>query len=40
MTFLNGLDVTGTGAHIKEGVAQGMTEAGWTADAETVAAKP
>ena len=38
MTFLNGLDVTGTGAHIKEGVAQGMTEAGWTADAETVAA--
>lgn len=38
VTFLNGLDVTGTGAHIKEGVAQGMTEAGWTADAETVAA--
>ena len=29
VTFLNGLDVTGTGQHIKEGVAQGMTEAGW-----------
>ena len=38
VTFLNGLDVTGTGAHIKEGVAQGMTEAGWSSDAETVAA--
>ena len=38
VTFLNGLDVTGTGAHIKEGVAQGMTEAGWATDAETVAA--
>ena len=32
------LDMTGTGAHIKEGVAQGMTEAGWATDAETVAA--
>ena len=40
VTFLNGLDVTGTGAHIKEGVAQGMTEAGWTADAETVRRQP
>ena len=30
VTFLNGLDVTGTGQHIKEGVAQGMTEAGWS----------
>ena len=37
VTFLNGLDVTGTGAHVREGVAQGMTEAGWNSDAETVA---
>ena len=37
VTFLNGLDTTDTGAHIKEGVAQGMTEAGWDSDAETVA---
>lgn len=37
VTFLNGLDTTETGAHIKEGVAQGMTEAGWDTDAETVA---
>jgi hypothetical protein len=37
VTFLNGLDVTGTGAHIKEGIAQGMTEAGWNSDAESVA---
>jgi len=37
VTFLNGLDTTETGAHIKEGVAQGMTEAGWDSDAETVA---
>lgn len=37
VTFLNGLDTTETGAHILEGVAQGMTAAGWTADAETVA---
>ena len=36
--FLNGLDTTETGAHILEGVAQGMTEAGWDSDAETVAA--
>ena len=38
VTFLNGLDVTGTGAHVREGIAQGMTEAGWESDAETVAA--
>ena len=37
VTFLNGLDVTDTGAHVREGVAQGMTEAGWDSDAETVA---
>lgn len=35
--FLNGLDTTETGAHILEGVAQGMTDAGWDSDAETVA---
>lgn len=39
LDFLNGLDETDTGAHIKEGVAQGMTEAGWDADAETVASQ-
>lgn len=38
VAFLNGLDVTETGAHVREGVAQGMTEAGWDSDAETVAA--
>jgi len=37
VTFLNGLDTTETGAHIREGVAQGMTDAGWDSDAETVA---
>ncbi len=37
VAFLNGLDTTGTGAHIKEGIAQGMTEAGFATDAETVA---
>lgn len=37
VTFLNGLDVTGTGAHVREGIAQGMTEAGFATDAETVA---
>ena len=37
VTFLNGLDETGTGAHIREGIAQGMTDAGWDTDAETVA---
>ena len=36
--FLNGLDVTDTGAHIREGIAQGMTEAGFDSDAEMVAA--
>ena len=36
--MLNGLDTYGIGAHVKEGVAQGMTEAGWATDAETVAA--
>ena len=35
--FLNGLDTTETGSHILEGVAQGMTDAGWDSDAETVA---
>ena len=39
LEFLNGLDETETGAHIKEGIAQGMTEAGWDADAETVASQ-
>lgn len=38
VTFLNGLEMTDTGQHVKEGVAQGMTEAGWSSDAETVAA--
>ena len=38
LDFLNGLDTTGTGAHIREGIAQGMTEAGFDSDAETVAA--
>ena len=38
--MLNGLDTYGIGAHVKEGVAQGMTEAGWATDAETVAANP
>lgn len=37
LDFLNGLDTTGTGAHIREGIAQGMTEAGFNSDAETVA---
>ena len=36
--FLNGLDVTDTGAHIREGIAHGMMEAGFDSDAETVAA--
>ena len=39
LDFLNGLDETDTGAHIKEGIAQGLTEAGWDADAETVASQ-
>ena len=37
LDFLNGLDTTGTGAHIREGIAQGMTEAGFDSDAEIVA---
>ena len=37
LTFLNGLELTDTGAHIREGIAQGMTEAGWDSDATTVA---
>ena len=37
LDFLNGLDTTGTGAHIREGISQGMTEAGFDSDAETVA---
>ena len=37
LDFLGGLDTTETGAHIREGIAQGMEEAGWDADAETVA---
>ena len=37
LDFLNGLDTTDTGAHIREGIAQGMTEAGFDSDAETVA---
>ena len=37
--FLNNLQLTNTGENIRSGVAQGMTEAGWDADAETVASK-
>ena len=37
LDFLNELDTTDTGAHIREGIAQGMTEAGFDSDAETVA---
>ena len=37
LDFLNGLDTTDTGAHIREGIAQGMVEAGWDTDAESVA---
>ena len=37
LTFLQGLDTTDTGTHILEGVAEGMTAAGWDSDAETVA---
>ena len=36
--FLSGLQLTGTGENIRAGIAQGMTEAGWDTDAETVAA--
>jgi len=35
--FLNTLKLTETGENIRAGVAQGMTEAGWTTDAESVA---
>jgi len=35
--FLNNLTLTDTGENIRAGVAQGMTEAGWDTDAETVA---
>ena len=35
--FLNNLELTDTGENIRVGVAQGMTEAGWDTDAETVA---
>ncbi len=35
--FLNNLELTDTGENIRAGVAQGMTEAGWDTDAETVA---
>ncbi|MEA5016943.1 MAG: phage tail tape measure protein [Candidatus Limiplasma sp.] len=37
VSFLNNLQLTGTGENIQAGVAQGMTEAGWSTDAETVA---
>lgn len=37
VTFLNNLELTGTGENVRAGVAQGMTEAGWDTDAETVA---
>jgi len=35
--FINNLELTDTGENIRAGVAQGMTEAGWDTDAETVA---
>ena len=38
VTFLNTLELTGTGESIRAGIAQGMSEAGWSTDAETVAA--
>ena len=37
VTFLNNLTLTDTGENIRAGVAQGMTEAGWDTDAESVA---
>ena len=37
LSFLQELDTTDTGTHILEGVAEGMTAAGWDSDAETVA---
>lgn len=36
-TFLEELDTNETGNHILEGIAEGMTAAGWDTDAETVA---
>ncbi|MEA4896897.1 MAG: phage tail tape measure protein [Christensenellaceae bacterium] len=39
VAFLNNLELTSTGENIRAGVAQGMTEAGWDADAETVASQ-
>lgn len=39
VTFLNGLTLTDTGENVRAGIAQGMTEAGWSADAETVASQ-
>ena len=38
LTFLQELDVSEVGAHVLEGVGEGMTAAGWDSDAETVAA--
>ena len=38
LTFLQELDTTEVGTNVLEGVAAGMTEAGWDSDAETVAA--
>lgn len=38
VAFLNNLTLTDTGENVRAGVAQGMTEAGWDTDAETVAA--
>lgn len=35
--FFNTLELTDTGENIRAGVAQGMTEAGWDTDAETLA---
>jgi len=37
LAFLQALDTTSTGVHIREGIAAGMTDAGWDTDAETVA---
>ncbi|MEA5013439.1 MAG: phage tail tape measure protein [Candidatus Limiplasma sp.] len=39
VAFLNNLTLTETGENVRAGVAQGMTEAGWDADAETVASQ-
>ena len=37
LAFVQELDAAGVGENITEGIAQGMTEAGWDTDAETVA---